>query len=78
MEIAIDEEVLESWIEWTSVTGEGPHKGIHNLLKDILMLGFLHRDKHGIVLMNGDSEAGLDEEYDAYLDKRASGMKVKY
>ena len=43
------------------------------------MLGYLHRDKHQIIFMNTNSDppvdSELDEDYQKYLDKKASGIQ---
>ena len=78
MDLIIEECVLDEFIKESSSKGEVPHKGIYNLLKSIRLLGYMYRETHRIVLTNTESEAELDEEYAKYLDKRASGLKVKF
>lgn len=78
MEIIIEEGVLDNFIKETSTVGESPHKGIHNFLISVRMLGYLYRDSHNIVLLNGESQADYDEAYAEYLDKRASGFDVVF
>ena len=78
MDIIIEEAVLDKYIEETNASGDSQHKGIYQFLKSIRMLGYLHREKHRIILQSGDYEADLDDEYAKYLDKRASGINIKF
>ena len=78
MDIIIEEAVLDKYIEETNASGDSQHKGIYQFLKSIRMLGYLHREKHRIILHSGDYEASLDEDYAEYLDKRASGIKITF
>jgi hypothetical protein len=78
MEFVVDEEVLQSFVDMTDVTGEIPHKGIHHILLSMLQMGFMFRDTHQVILTNGDLEAGLDDDYNNYLDKRARGVPAEF
>lgn len=79
MELKIDEGTLNRYLEMTDFEGELHHRGLNALLKDIAMLGYLHRDEHKIILMNSDStppvDAEYDEDYQKYLDRKASGIQ---
>ena len=80
MEMCIDEGLLNEFIEMTAFGGELHHRGLNALLRDIAMLGYLYRDKHNIILMNTHSDppvdSELDEDYQQYLDKKASGFNL--
>ena len=78
MDLIIDEGLIDKFIEMTSINGEQCHKGIHHLLKDIRMLGYLHRGGHNILLEGEEGIADLSAEYSTYLDKRAAGIKTKF
>lgn len=79
MEMCIDEGLLNEFIELTAFGGELHHRGLNAFLRDIAMLGYLHRDKHQIIFMNTNSDppvdSELDEDYQKYLDKKASGIQ---
>ena len=75
MDLMICEETLNEYIEHTSERGDEEHKGIHNLLKDIAMLGYLFRSNHTVTLINGDVNSEDDEDYQKYLDLKACGMQ---
>jgi len=82
MEVFIDEAILNEFIEMTSFGGELEHRGINATLKQIAMLGYLHRDEHKVVFCNyRDNDdnvySGIDEDYDEYLDRRASGIEKR-
>ena len=78
MDLIINEGLIDRFIELTSINGEQCHKGLHHLLKDIRMLGYLHRGEHRILLEGGEGIADLSAEYASYLDKRAAGIKTKF
>ena len=79
MEMCIDEGLLNEFIELTAFGGELQHRGLNAFLRDIAMLGYLYRDKHQIIFMNTNSDppvdSELDEDYQKYLDKKASGIQ---
>ncbi len=78
MDIVIEEQVLDKFIEETDQHAESQHRGIHNFLIQIRNLGYLWRGPHRIILYNGDCSGDFDESYASYLDKRASGFKLKF
>lgn len=78
MDIIIEEEVLDKFIEETDLYSLSGHRGVHNFLIQIRDLGYLWRDPHRIILYNGDCSAESHESYALYLDKKASGFKVKF
>jgi hypothetical protein len=51
------------------------HRGMNAFFKQIAMLGYLFRDEHKIVLTNGEVRAEYDDDYDRYLDMKASGVE---
>jgi len=81
MEMKIDEGTLNLYLEMTDYGGELHHRGLNALLRDIALLGYLHREEHKIILMNGDSTPPVDSEYDEdyqkYLDRKASGIEER-
>ena len=78
MDIVIEEEILDKFIEETDLDSLSGHRGVHNFLIQIRNLGYLWRDPHRIILYNEDCSADSDESYALYLDKKASGFKVKF
>jgi len=72
MDLLIDEQLLNQFIKDTDDGGHLAHKALHALLKDMAMLGYLYRDEHTITLVNNKVTAEDDEEYQKYLDQRAS------
>ena len=78
MDLIINEGLIDRLIEMTSINGEQCHKGLHHILKDIRMLGYLHRGGHRILLEGSEGIAELSAEYATYLDKRAAGIKTKF
>ncbi len=78
MDIVIEEEVLDKFIEEVDLYGDSAHRGIHNFLIQIRDLGYLWRGPHRVILYDGDCSADSDESYALYLDKKASGFKVKF
>ena len=75
MDLLICEATLNEYIEMTSIGGDLEHKGVHNLLKDFAMLGYLFRSNHTITLLNGKVNSEDEEDYQKYLDLKASGMQ---
>jgi len=78
VDIVIEEEVLDKFIEETDLYAPSGHRGVHNFLIQIRDLGYLWRDSHRIILYNEDCSADSDESYALYLDKMACGLKVKF
>jgi len=77
MEFYIDEVLLNKLITLTSPEGELAHKGLCAILGEIALLGYLFRGEHKIVLQNEGLMAEFDDDYAAYLDRKAAGMPVK-
>jgi hypothetical protein len=72
----ISENDLDEFIEMTSERGEAPHRGICALLQTLREYAYGWRDKIQLVIFNDDGPEGavsatFDEEYQAYLDKKA-------
>jgi len=78
MDIVIEENILDKFIEETDLYAPAGHRGVHNFLIQIRDLGYLWKGSHRIILYNEDCSADSDESYALYLDKRASGLKVKF
>ena len=77
VEMKLDEEQMNYFIDLTNPDGDFAHRGLNAILRDIMMLGYLHRHTHQITLHNEGVDAEYDEEYQEYLDKRASNMKIE-
>jgi hypothetical protein len=75
MEWIIDEQVLNEYMDLTAFGGDMEHRGMNAFFKQIAMLGYLFRDEHKIILTNGEVRAEYDDDYDEYLDMRASGVE---
>lgn len=78
MELQIEESLLDDFIAHSNASGDGNHRGIYNFLLQIKMLGYLHNDIHKIILTHKEHSADISEKYAKYLDKRASGLDVKF
>jgi|TARA_R110000803_G_scaffold73644_4_gene137507 hypothetical protein len=78
MELIIDEEMIDKYIQEVSTQGQSPHKGIYSLLLDFKMLGYLYRGSHSIRLIHKEHDADISEGYANYLDKKASGINVDF
>lgn len=76
MEMKLDEEQMNNYIDLTSHDGEFAHRGLNALLRDFLMLGYLHRHTHQVTLHNEGVDAEYDENYQEYLDKKASNLNI--
>ena len=76
-ELRIDEELLHKCIQQVTV-GDYQHRGIKGLLEMIAMAGYRWRTPVKVVLFNGDMEADLDDEYNAYLDRKACGEHITW
>ncbi len=80
MDLFIDEVLLNDFIKATDFEGELEHRGLNAILKQFAMLGYLHRGEHKVIFHNsrGDETvyAGIDEDYDEYLDKKASQIET--
>ena len=77
-ELRIDEELLNECLREVSMGGDNQHRGIKGLLEMLAMAGYRWRTPVKVVLFNGDMEADLDEEYNAYLDRKACGEKITW
>jgi hypothetical protein len=78
MELILDEETLNQYIAEVASGGSSPHKGIYNLLLSVQMLGYIHRDYHNVKLTFREYDAETSDDYAKYLDKKASGLNVKF
>ncbi len=76
-ELRIDEELLKECIK-VATFGETQHRGIKGLLEMIAMAGYRWRTPVKVVLFNGDKEADLDDDYNAYLDRKACGESLEF
>ena len=79
-ELRIDEELLNKCIQQVSESGEQQHRGIKGLLEMLAMAGYRWRNPVKIVLYNSshDKEADFDEDYNAYLDRKACGENITW
>tara|TARA_B100002019_G_scaffold246409_1_gene224253 strand:+ start:423 stop:689 length:267 start_codon:yes stop_codon:yes gene_type:complete len=77
-ELRIDEELLNECLREVSMGGDNQHRGIKGLLEMLAMAGYRWRTPVKVVLFNGDMEADLDEEYNAYLDRKACGENITW
>ncbi len=76
----IAEEVLLELIEENSPDNQG-HRALWIFLKDMLQMGYSWRSHMNLILIrsNGGSElvnSDEDEEYQKYLDRKASGLEA--
>ena len=76
----IAEEVLLELIEESHPDNQG-HRALWVFLKDMLQMGYAWRSHMNLILIrsNGGSEvvnSEEDEEYQAYLDRKASGLEA--
>ncbi len=76
----IAEEVLLELIEENKPENQG-HRALWVFLKDMLQMGYSWRSHMNLILIrsNGGSElvnAEEDEEYQKYLDRKASGLEA--
>lgn len=76
----VAEEVLVELIE-DSHPDNGGHRGTWTFLKDMLQMGYAWRSHVNLILIhsNGGNEtvnAEEDEEYQKYLDRKASGLEA--
>ena len=77
-ELRIDEELLNECLREVSMSGDNQHRGIKGLLEMLAMAGYRWRTPVKVVLFNGDMEADLDEDYNAYLDRKACGEHITW
>jgi hypothetical protein len=76
----IAEEVLLELIEESHPDNQG-HRALWVFLKDMLQMGYAWRSHMNLILIrsNGGSEvvnSDEDEEYQKYLDRKASGLEA--
>ena len=76
----IAEEVLLELIEDSHPDNQG-HRALWIFLKDMLQMGYAWRSHMNLILIhsNGGSEvvnSDEDEEYQKYLDRKASGLEA--
>lgn len=81
-EYSLVEEALLEMIRDTELGSESGlgHKGINQILKDLLSMGQQWRSAFHVVLVSAKTGATseFDEEYQAYLDRKASGLEASY
>ena len=77
-ELRIDEELLNECLRAVAMSGDNQHRGIKGLLEMLAMAGYRWRTPVKVVLFNGDMEADLDDEYNAYLDRKACGESITW
>ena len=72
----IDEEQLESLIDFAGPNGEMAHRFIYHVLCQLRSMGYQHRDDWKVILTAGDHEGEISEAYGDYLDRKACGESV--
>jgi hypothetical protein len=72
----IDEEQLESLIDFAGPNGEMAHRFIYHVLCQLRSMGYQHRDDWKVILTTGDHEGEISEAYGDYLDRKACGESV--
>ena len=79
-ELRIDEELLNECLREVTMSGDNQHRGIKGLLEMLAMAGYRWRNPVKIVLYNSshDKEADFDEDYNAYLDRKACGENITW
>jgi|TARA_R110000824_G_C15106116_1_gene666732 hypothetical protein len=75
-ELRIDEALLHQCHYLLTYNKNFQHKGLRNIIEMIAMAGYRHRSEYKIVLFQDDIEAEYDEDYAAYLDKKACSEDV--
>ena len=76
----IAEEVLVELIE-DSHPDNGGHRGTWTFLKDMLQMGYAWRSHANLILIHSNGGNSVvnseeDEEYQKYLDRKASGLEA--
>ena len=76
----IAEEVLVELIE-DSHPDNGGHRGTWTFLKDMLQMGYSWRSHANLILIHSNGGTSVvnseeDEEYQKYLDRKASGLEA--
>lgn len=76
----IAEEVLLELIEENKPDNQG-HRALWVFLKDMLQMGYSWRSHMNLILIRSNGENNLinaeeDEEYQKYLDRKASGLEA--
>ncbi len=74
------EEILEELIEENNPLNGG-HRATWVLLKDLLQMGYSWRSHMNLILIHSNGGSDVvnsedDEEYQAYLDRKASGLEA--
>tara|TARA_R110002020_G_scaffold431092_6_gene640972 strand:+ start:2938 stop:3219 length:282 start_codon:yes stop_codon:yes gene_type:complete len=77
MELWINEFTLDEYVEMTNPNNEYAHKGLNAFLREIRQMGYMFRHSHKIILQNEGVVADFDEEYNNYLDKKASNEESR-
>jgi len=79
-EWSVVEEALIEFIAATELGQELGHKGINQVLRDLLEMGHQWRSAFQIVLISAKTGATseFDEEYQEYLDRKASRLEASY
>lgn len=79
-EWSVVEEALVEFIAETELGQPHGHKGINQVLKDLLEMGHQWRSAFHIVLISAKTGASseFDEEYQEYLDRKASRLEASY
>ncbi|HIB00928.1 MAG TPA: hypothetical protein EYO31_03320 [Phycisphaerales bacterium] len=70
-ELRVEERLIEEAIELVEPGGEQESRLLYHLLVQLREMGYRHRAIYRVVLFNEDADADFNEDYAAYLDKRA-------
>lgn len=70
-ELRVEERLIEEAIELVEPDGEHENRLLYHLLVQLREMGYRHRATYRVVLFNEDADADFDEDYAAYLDKKA-------
>lgn len=70
-ELRVEERLIEEAIELVEPDGEHENRLLYHLLVQLREMGYRHRATYRVVLFNQDADADFDEDYAAYLDKKA-------
>jgi len=72
------EEVLDEMIE-DCHPDNGGHRAIYTFLKDMRQMGYAWRSHINLIIQRADGTTSeYDEKYQAYLDRKASGLEATW
>ena len=77
-EVRLDEILMAKALDMVDVEGECENRLLYQIIKQVLEMGYRHRAEYRVVLFNEDSEADFDDDYAAYLDRKAQREDVAW